>query len=85
MRKWKDNETIKIKYRWLYTAGSIFMMFMATLNFLFFKWNWQDILNFGLGAFLMWGIWMNGLYKIMRKITEIRLRRKDNKFDYFHT
>ena len=85
MRKWKDSEVIKIKYRKLYTFGASFIIFMALLDFVFFKYTIQDFISIFLGSFLLWGIWMNGLYKIMRRITEWRLKRKDNSFDYFHT
>ena len=85
MRKWKDNENIKIKYRKLYTLGASFIIFMALLDFAFFKYTIQDVLSLFLGSFLLWGIWMNGLYKIARTLTEWKLKRDDNKFDYFHT
>ena len=83
MRKWKDNEAIKIKYKWFYLGGAVFIVFMALMNILFFKWTWQDPFNIALGLFIVWGVQFNGLYRIMRKITEYRLRRKDNKFDYY--
>ena len=85
MRKWKDNETVKIKYRWLYTLGAGFMIIMSTFDILYLKYDWQDFFNIGLAVFLLWGIWLNGFYKIMRKIKEWELKRKDNKFDYFYT
>ncbi len=84
MRKWKDNENIKIKYRKIYTFGACFIIFMSALNIAFFRYTVQDFISIFLGSFLLWGIWMNGLYKIMRKITEWKLKRSDNKFDYWH-
>jgi hypothetical protein len=84
-RKWKDNEAVKIKYRWLYTLGASFMIFMSTLDVIIERYNAQDFLNIGLGVFVLWGIWLGGLYKIMRKIHAWKIKRDDNKFDYFHT
>lgn len=86
-RRWKDNENIKIKHSRLYLIGAGFLIVMSSLNFIvpWFHWNWQDFLNIGLGVFLIWGVKFNGLYKIARYLTERRLKRRDNKFDYFHT
>ena len=85
MRKWKDNENIKLKHSRLFLIGAGFIIFMSVADFLFFKWDWRDIMNMGIGLFLIWGVKFNGLYRIARKLTEYRLRRRDNKFDYFHT
>lgn len=85
LRNWKDNENIKIKHSRLYLIGAGFLIVMSSLDILFFKYNWQDIMNLGLGIFLVWGVKFNGLYKIARYLTEKRLKRRDNKFDYFHT
>lgn len=84
-RKWKDNEVVKIKHRWLYTLGASFMIFMSILDVIIGRYNAQDFLNIGLGVFLLWGIWLGGLSKIMRKIHEWKIKRNDNKFDYYHT
>ena len=43
------------------------------------------IVNIGLACFVLWGIWFNGYYKIMRKYSEWKLKKQDSKFDYFHT
>ena len=83
--KFKDNEAVKLKHKWIYLSGAIFVSFMAVIDMLFFKWDWQDPFNLGLGLFIIWGVQFNGLYRIMRKIAVWRLKRRDNKFDYFHT
>lgn len=85
MRKWKDNEVVKIKHSKLYLIGAGFLIFMALLDFTIFKSTWQDYFSMGLGLFIIWGIKGNGIYKINRKITELILKRRDNKFRYFHT
>ena len=43
----------------------------------------MDGLNIILGLVLIWGVNLNGFYKIARWYMEWKLRRNDNKFDYF--
>lgn len=81
--KWKDNENIRIKHKKIYTIIIIGMMGIDTFDILFHKVSFSDCFNLALGTFLLWGMWMNGFYRISRKVAEWKMKRRDNRFDYF--
>lgn len=84
-RRWKDNEPINIKYRRLYTVIAIGLTAMDLIDIMKGKANFADYFNLVWCPFILWGMWLGGFYKIQRRIMEWRLKRRDNRFDYFST
>lgn len=81
MRKWKDEGTniLPPKRRKLYLIITIgLILFTSSKIILTGKIYDFDVISLGIAIFLLWGIKFNGLYKIMRKIAEYQLKKKDN-------
>ena len=85
MRKWKDNEVIKVKHGKFLLAVSLITVGLAGFDFINGKYTIYDIITVPVGVFGIWCFGLGGLYKLSRYVTEKYLHKKDNKFDYFHT
>ena len=57
---------------------SIFQMFLTN------RVDFHAVSNIAMAGFVIWGVFFNGYYKIMRWYAGLQTKRKDNKFDYFH-
>ena len=84
--KFKDDGSHIIKQfqRKIYFIIGILITIRPIFNYILFRENdFLDWLGIPFGLLLIWGINKNGFYKIIRKITEWKMKNKDNKFDYF--
>ena len=88
MRKWKDNQNqLYSKNMKLIFTGLSGFIIIESLQALIFS-GMSDLhafLNIGAACFVLWGVWTGGFYKILRWWALRQTRKKDNKFDYFHT
>lgn len=85
MREWKDNEVIKIKHRKFLLAISLLTLGLSGFDILYGKYTIYDIASIPMAVFGVWAFGFNGLYKLSRYVTNLYLKKKDNKFDYYHT
>jgi len=83
MRKWKDegSHIIKPFQRKIYLIiGCLIILRPVVFFVLFRQLDVLDIMNIVLGSFLIWGIQLNGFYKIIRWYAERQMKRWDNKW-----
>jgi len=85
MRKWKDSEVIKVKHGKFLLAVSLITVGLAGFDLIYGRYTWYDIGSIPMGLFGIWSFGFGGLYKLSRYITNLHLKSKDNKFDYYHT
>ena len=78
MKQWKDTGP-KIKHYRLMLFGSVLSLGLGLFSLLEGI-TIPHVLSICLSVFLLWAIKWNGYYKIARRITEMYLKRKDNKW-----
>ena len=87
--KFKDNQNKpnqSKKFKLLFIGLSGFIILESTFEMIAAKSiDIHSLINIGLAFFVVWGVWFNGYYKIMRAYASWKLRKQDSKFDYFHT
>lgn len=86
MRKWKDDGSHVIKpfQRKMYFIIGCLIIGRAVLDWVLTKYlDSMDYLNIILGLVLIWGINLNGFYKLARRYMEWKLSRNGNRFDYY--
>jgi len=85
LRKWKNTDVIKIKHRKILLGLALLTVGLAGFDIIYGKYTLYDIGSLPVGIFGIWAIGFGGLYKISRYLTELQLKKRDNKFDYYHT
>lgn len=91
MRKWKDADVIKVKHNKLLMILSSLTVALAGFDVIssviYHKllFTSYDLASLPVGIFGIWCFGFGGLYKVSRYVTNLHLKRKDNKFRYFHT
>ena len=86
MRKWKDDGSHIIKpfQRKIYLIiGGLIMARPVITYYITGTIDVMDVINFFLGALMIWGVRFNGFYKLAKMYAEWNLKRKDNRFDYY--
>ena len=85
--KFKDygSHIIKPFQRKLYLIIGCLLISRPIISFLSYRSvDYVDIVWGISGALLIWGVKFNGFYKLARLYAEWNLKRKGNRFDYYH-